>query len=86
MVENKRAEEVVRTEMTPVVEPGGQNPDNLVRFAIDPDNVANDVVSAAEALLPATLADDNDTIVSWNVFSRQEIGRASCRERVYACV
>ncbi|HEV2841510.1 MAG TPA: hypothetical protein VGW39_09320, partial [Chthoniobacterales bacterium] len=73
LVENQRAKEVERAEVTPIVEPCGQDPNDLVGFAIYADNVANDITSSAEALLPATLANNNYAIVSGNVLSRQEI-------------
>src|SRR5436190_3748415 len=72
LVKCEWTKEIVRTEVTPVIEPRGQNADDLVRFAIDADNATNDIVFAAEALLPAALADNNHAIVSGNIFSRKE--------------
>ena len=73
LIESERPEEIERAEVTPVVEPGGQHADDFVRFAVDAKRAADDVGSAAEAVLPATLADDEDAIVAREIFARQEI-------------
>jgi hypothetical protein len=41
-----------------------------VRLAINANGAANDVSFATEALLPATLTDENNAIVPGEIFSR----------------
>src|SRR5438067_3286089 len=73
LVQRKRAEEIERAQMAPFIKPSGENADDLVWLSVDADHAAYDVTSRAEALLPATLTQDDHMVVSRHVFSRKKI-------------
>ena len=64
LVERERAEEIEPAEMPPVIQPGRQNADDLVRFAVDANGAADDVGLAAESVLPRALTEKHDAVIS----------------------
>jgi hypothetical protein len=73
LIESERAEEIERAEVPPIIEPRGDYAYDLMRFAIDPDDAPDDIVFASEALLPATVTDNNNAVVARKIFAREEI-------------
>src|SRR2546430_14623544 len=59
--------------MAPFINPSGENADDFVWLSVDADHAAYDVTSRSEALLPATLTQDDHMVVSRDVFSRKKI-------------
>ena len=67
-VEAEGPEHVDPSQVAPVVEGGGQHADDLLRFTVDAHGAADDAGIASEAVLPATLADDEHTVVAVDFF------------------
>ena len=59
--------------MAPLIKPSGQNADHFVWLPVDADHAADDVMSQAEALLPAAQTQDDHVVVSRDIFPRKEI-------------
>ena len=73
MVQRQRAEEIECTQVAPFIKPAGQNANDFVRLPVDANHPADDVMSGAEALLPAALTQDDHVVVSRDIFPRKEI-------------
>src|SRR2546423_15360542 len=73
LIQRKRAKKIERSQMAPFINPSGENADDFVWLSVDADHAAYDVTSRSEALLPATLTQDNDMIASRDVFSWKKI-------------
>ena len=61
------------TEVPPIVEPGGEHPDDFMRLTVDADGATDDVMPAAKTVLPATLVENHDAIVSRHNFPWKEV-------------
>ena len=68
LIEREGAKEIKCAEVPPVIEPRRQHTDDFMRLTVNPDGSADDIVSAAEALLPAALAENDDVVVSRYIF------------------
>ena len=60
--ESEGTEQVDQTEMAPVVEGGRQHADDVVGFAVDANDAADDVGVTAEARLPEAVTDHEDAV------------------------
>src|SRR2546423_7581128 len=73
LIQRKRAKKIERSQMAPFINPPGETADDFVCLSVDADHAAYDVTSRSEALLPATLTQDDHMVVSRDVFSRKKI-------------
>ena len=67
------AKEIKCAQVPPVIEPRWQHADDFMRLTVNPDGPADNVVSAAKALLPAPLAENNDVVISRYIFPCEKI-------------
>jgi hypothetical protein len=73
LVQRQGAKEIECAQVAPFIKPAGQNANDFVRLPVDPNHPANNLMGRPEALLPATLTEDDHVVVPRDILSRQEI-------------